>query len=328
MMSVDCKWPRVSIVTPSYNQGRFVEETIRSVLLQGYPDLEYMVTDGGSTDESIAVIKKYERWLSYWVSERDRGQSDAINKGWKMSTGKLIAYLNSDDTYYPNTIRDAVLAWHRFGCPAVVYADAVATDEVGGFLSLAKSHPFDLNRLRSVGSLIRQPSAFLSRNETQTVNWIDESLHFVMDYDLWYRLGRRYSLAYVKGRPWATMRLHSLAKTLASGPAIRAELVQILTQRLVEDGYPEDSDYQQQFWRTWHFRSAINLAESGERGEAILSLLKAARIAPLFVARQPILTFIELSARLVIGKSWFRTRRYATRLASFVMRPPPPHLNR
>src|SRR6266850_3696830 len=174
MMPDGRPWPRVSIVTPSYNQGRFVEETIRSVLLQGFPDLEYRVTDGGSTDESVDLIKKYERWLSYWVSEKDRGQSDAINKGWKMSTGKLIAYLNSDDTYYPNTIRDAVLAWYRFGCPAVVYADAAATDEVGGFLCLAKSHPFDLDHLRSVGNLIRQPSAFLSRSETQAVNWIDE----------------------------------------------------------------------------------------------------------------------------------------------------------
>ncbi|MEB3274148.1 MAG: glycosyltransferase family 2 protein, partial [Prochlorothrix sp.] len=91
------EWPKISIVTPSYNQGQFIEETIRSVLLQGYPNLEYIVVDGGSTDNSIEVIRKYEPWLTYWVSEPDRGQSDAINKGFSYSTGKILGWLNSDD---------------------------------------------------------------------------------------------------------------------------------------------------------------------------------------------------------------------------------------
>jgi glycosyltransferase involved in cell wall biosynthesis len=307
-------WPRVSVVTPSYNQGRFIEETLRSVMLQGYPDLEYIVTDGGSTDDSVDTIKNYEPWLSHWVSEKDRGQSHAINKGWKMSTGKLIAYLNSDDIYYPNTIREAVLAWHENACPAVIYSDAVATNEEGRFMTLAKSYPFDLKRMREVRNPIRQPAAFLSRKEVAAIDWIDESLHFVMDYDLWYRLGRRYPLAYVQGKPWATMRQHSLAKTSACDRAIRAEFTRILTTRLVEEGYSEDSDYQRQLWRVRHFRSAINLARSGQRREAISSLLKALRIAPMFVVRQPIMTLVELSARLVVGKSWFRTRHYAMRI--------------
>jgi glycosyltransferase involved in cell wall biosynthesis len=307
-------WPKVSVVTPSYNQGRFIEETLRSVLLQGYPDLEYIVTDGGSTDDSVASIKKYVNWLSYWVSEKDRGQSHAINKGWKISTGTLIAYLNSDDIYCPNTIRDAVLAWHRFGCPAVVYADAVATDEVGAFLSLAKSEPFDLHRLRAVRNPIRQPSAFLGRNETQAVNWIDESLHFVMDYDLWYRLGRRYSMAYVYGRPWATMRQHSSTKTATTQKANRLEFARVLTQRLIEDGYAEDSSYQREIWRGRHFRSALNFAKSGQRRDAISSVLAMIRIAPLFLFGHPLKILIELPARLVIGKSWLRIRQYEMRM--------------
>ena len=94
-------WPRMSIVTPSYNQGQFIEETIRSVLLQSYPDLEYIVIDGGSTDESVEIIKKYVEWLAFWVSEPDRGQSDAINKGLTISKGDFLAYLNSDDAYRP-----------------------------------------------------------------------------------------------------------------------------------------------------------------------------------------------------------------------------------
>ena len=97
-------WPKVSIVTPSYNQGRFLEESIRSVLLQGYPDLEYIIIDGGSSDESVEIIKKYERWLAYWVSEPDRGQSHAINKGLERSTGQFFNWHNADDMLTPNSI--------------------------------------------------------------------------------------------------------------------------------------------------------------------------------------------------------------------------------
>lgn len=98
-------WPRITIVTPSYNQGPFIEETIRSVLAQGYPNLEYMIIDGGSTDDSVDIIKKYAPWLTYWVSEKDRGQSDAIDKGFKKATGEIMAYINSDDRYMPYTFR-------------------------------------------------------------------------------------------------------------------------------------------------------------------------------------------------------------------------------
>ena len=97
-------WPRISIVTPSYNQGQFIEETIRSVLLQGYPDLEYMIIDGGSTDQSVEIIRKYEPWLTYWVSERDRGQAHAINKGLEHCNGRVFNWINSDDYLTPKSL--------------------------------------------------------------------------------------------------------------------------------------------------------------------------------------------------------------------------------
>ena len=106
-------WPRISIVTPSYNQGQFIEETIRSILLQGYPDLEYIIIDGGSTDQSVEIIKKYEPWLTYWVSEKDRGQAHAINKGFARVSGEIGGYLNSDDFYLPNALSAAAVSFIR-----------------------------------------------------------------------------------------------------------------------------------------------------------------------------------------------------------------------
>src|SRR5215831_12852093 len=118
-----CPWPLISVVTPSLNQGKFIEETIRSVLLQGYPELDYIIIDGGSTDGSVEVIKKYEPWLTYWVSEPDRGQSHAINKGWQRACGEIVAWLNSDDTYNRGALRCAVEAFRYNTAVGMVYSD-------------------------------------------------------------------------------------------------------------------------------------------------------------------------------------------------------------
>ena len=129
ILNRDLAWPRISIVTPSFNQGRFLERTILSVLNQNYPNLEYIVMDGGSTDESVEIIKKYENYLAYWISEKDNGQSDAIKKGFQKSTGEILAWLNSDDIYLSGALR-GVAGFFRDGKGTeVVYGNRYIIDE-------------------------------------------------------------------------------------------------------------------------------------------------------------------------------------------------------
>jgi glycosyltransferase involved in cell wall biosynthesis len=122
-------WPKISVVTPSLNQGEFIEETIRSVLLQGYPDIEYIIIDGGSTDKSAEIIEKYSPWLHYWVSEPDTGQSNALNKGFKQATGELYAYINSDDFYEPNAFGTAAVAFMIPEKPSLLVGDCIIFDK-------------------------------------------------------------------------------------------------------------------------------------------------------------------------------------------------------
>ena len=183
-------WPKVSIVTPSYNQGQFIEETIRSVLLQGYPNLEYIIIDGGSTDNSVEIIKKYEPWLAYWVSEKDKGQSHAINKGWKRSKGQILAYLNSDDTYRDGTL--SYIARYFTNNPDVdmAYGDVYVIDEMDRLLYPFIGPEFNLKRyIKDSNYFIPQQAVFFRRGVFEKVGLLDEDLHFKMDRDYFIRIG-------------------------------------------------------------------------------------------------------------------------------------------
>ena len=155
-------WPRVSIVTPSYNQGQYIEETIRSVLLQGYPDLEYFVIDGGSTDASVDVIRKYEPWLAYWVSEIDKGQSAAINKGFIKATGFVFGWLNSDDVYLPETLRFIGDYWHSRPETNFVVGDVMLIDEENDVIGVMNGHVLPNGEFDPtlVSTCIPQPATF------------------------------------------------------------------------------------------------------------------------------------------------------------------------
>jgi len=180
-------WPRVSVVTPSYNQAQFIEETIRSVLLQGYPDLEYIVIDGGSADGSVEIIRKYERWLGRWVSEPDRGQSHALNKGFEAATGEFVGWLNSDDLYTPGAVGRAVRPFVSRREVGAVYGDAFVIDAAGKQIGHIQALEMDLGELL-LGNYIPQPTVFMRRSALFEAGLLDERLHYAMDYDLWLRL--------------------------------------------------------------------------------------------------------------------------------------------
>lgn len=217
----DRPWPRISIVTPSYNQGQFIEETIRSVLLQGYPDLEYIVIDGGSTDHTVEIIQRYEPWLSYWVSEKDHGQSHAINKGMAQATGDIVAWLNSDDLYLPSALAHVGGVWerdHTHWLVGKILAGETLDDpdiqtyRISSAASFLEIAAFWLVRERNLRSFT-QPEVFLSRQAWNAVGGVYERLNLLMDYHLWTKLAAAgYRPQYVP-ELLSFFRLHASQKT-------------------------------------------------------------------------------------------------------------------
>ena len=190
------KEPLVTIVTPSYNQAPFLEATIRSVLEQDYPHIEYIIIDGGSTDGSLDIIKKYADRLAFWSSEKDRGQTDAINKGFARATGDILAWINSDDTYEPGAIREAVEWMQAHPEMGLVYGDANFIDDDGKVIGRFPAAQTDYRLLRRGYVHIPQQAAFFRRDLWQKVGPLDPSFFFAMDYDLWVRIAKIAPLLY------------------------------------------------------------------------------------------------------------------------------------
>lgn len=179
------EWPRLSIITPSYNQGKFLEATIRSVLLQGYPNLEYIIIDGGSTDNSLEIIKKYDKYLFYWHSQKDRGQADAINQGLEKSTGEIIGWINSDDLYVQGSFSKVVKTFHAHPGYIVVHGDRILLNEMGevtGWICLPFFDPKTL--IYNVCS----ETAFWQRSAMLKAGLLNTSLQFAIDLEFFCRL--------------------------------------------------------------------------------------------------------------------------------------------
>ena len=218
--------PLVSIVTPSFNQARFLEATIQSVLAQNYPRLEYIIVDGGSTDGSRDIIMKYSGKLAWWTSEQDRGQTDALNKGFAHAKGDIFAWLNSDDMYEPGAVTSAAEYLKGNSPVGLVYGDSNYINEAGQVIGKFPAAQTDLSRLRQGFVHIPQQASFFRGDLWRSLGPLDPSFYFAMDYDLWVRIASRAQVKYIP-QTWANFRLHSAGKTIADDDRCWPEMLQV-----------------------------------------------------------------------------------------------------
>jgi glycosyltransferase involved in cell wall biosynthesis len=265
-------WPRISIVTPSYNQGQFIEETIRSVLLQGYPNLEYIIIDGGSDDGSVEIIRRYEPWLTYWVSEPDGGQTEALAKGFSQATGEVVAWLNSDDFYEPNALAEAIRYFVQSPEMGLVYGDCTAVSVEGEILRQFKPGYLSLTDLVLHNGFIPQQSAFFKRESLEQVGGLDASLHYVMDYHLWVRLVNNVSTRYVHSI-WANYRMHIDSKSVAQRSGFGLEVANVLKE--ISDQLQVEPPVVREGIRRAYLWASLELIRSGDCPSAISYLEKA-----------------------------------------------------
>jgi glycosyltransferase involved in cell wall biosynthesis len=278
---VDHLLPKISIVTPSYNQGRYIEETIRSVLLQGYPNLEYIIIDGGSTDNSTEVVKKYSPWLAFWVSEEDRGQAHAINKGLKKSSGEIVAYLNSDDLYLPGAFEAVSKFFLDNPEIDIVYGDCRIIDEKSRYLNSWRSRPFNLFR-QLCRNFIYQPTCFVKRRVLDAIGYFDETLYYTMDIDYWYRAGDQFKFAYLPVE-LACFRLTDQAKTGKSQVAPVKERRKVIERYLADciDEQIISNRSEILSWHHYHAGEQLYLKEEFQTAKG--EFLKAIRSDPVSI---------------------------------------------
>ena len=220
--------PTVSIVTPSYNQAAYLERTILSVLGQDYPDIEYIIMDGGSTDGSAEIIQRYADRLAYWESSKDKGQTDAINRGFSHAHGGILAWLNSDDILYPHAVSEAVEFLTGHPDCGLVYGNCDFIDAEDRVIGRFNARQTDHKKLTQGYVHIPQQASFWRADLWERVGPLDDSIYFAMDYDLWLRLAEVSDIRYLPGeQPWAAFRLHADAKTIAEDDRCWPDMLRI-----------------------------------------------------------------------------------------------------
>lgn len=244
--SMDCsRKPLVSIVTPSFNQGRYLRRTIDSVLDQDYPHIEYFVFDGGSTDESVKILQGYGNRF-FWRSGPDAGQSDAINQGIRKSRGDILAYLNSDDILLPGAVSRIVEHFQRHPDCDLLYGNAYHIDENDRVLEPYPTAPYSFERLVQ-SCCICQPATFWRRRVMDRIGLFDDTLHFAMDYEYWLRLARvRGTLRHVPDY-LACSRVHGATKTLSARLNVYHEILSVSRRHAGDASFS-------QYYAYWHHR--------------------------------------------------------------------------
>lgn len=271
--------PKVSVVTPSYNQAQFLEETIQSVLVQDYPNLEYRVYDGGSTDGSAAICAKYASRLAFWVSRPDKGQADAINQGWRDSSGEIVAYLNADDQYTPGAVRRAAEFFRNHPETGIVYGSFCSRFEDGSQRVFIPPE-FNLQNF-FLENFIPQPATFIRRSVLDQIGFINPSLRYCLDYDLWMRAavsGIRFGR--LNGKPLAIFRLWRGSKTSGDPEGWVKERVAVLERGFATHGNGFSTEFQEYAKARSYLTVAYGVSLSGDTLSARRLLQKALGASP------------------------------------------------
>ena len=289
----DGPWPRISIIIPSFNQGHFLEETLRSVLLQAYPDLELIVIDGSSRDSSVDILRRYDAWISYWISEPDGGQPDAINKGFALATGAVITFLASDDIYEPGTLHDvARQSLEHPGCGAIVGAFRFMDPRSRRFPEtypprLPSLSPLDLTLIDISAWRLHQVATFYTRRALDEVGRnVREELHYTMDRELLYRVCRRFPTVLVE-RCYAAFRRHPASKSTAQILPMWYEMADLHLSCAPDGESLEARRRRVDLWRERRARGCVKLANSGVSSwVAASALIRALRYRPGLLGRR------------------------------------------
>lgn len=263
----------ISIVTPSYNQAAYLEATLRSVLAQGMP-VEYLVVDGGSTDGSVDIIKKYADQLAWWVSEKDAGQADAINKGLRRASGEIVAWLNSDDIYLPGALRAAREAFAAHPKAGMVFGNVASIDAHGRTFNLQTFRPVALPDLMSF-TIISQPAVFMRRSVLEQAGYLDPSYHLLLDHHLWIRMARLAPLVYLP-QTLAAARYHAEAKNIARAAQFGAEAYRIVDWMQTDPAFAEAfRTHRRRIWAGAHRLNAFYLTDGGRPAAALAAYARA-----------------------------------------------------
>jgi glycosyltransferase involved in cell wall biosynthesis len=269
----------VSIVTPSYNQAPYLEQTIQSVLEQDYPRIEYIVIDGGSNDNSVEIIKKYADRLAYWISEKDSGQAEAINKGFSWANGEILGWLNSDDYYLLNTVSVAVRCFEQNPEVVMLYGDMLAVDRDGKTINILKYPQLSLEDLLCF-QIIGQPSVFFRRSAFEKTGPLETNFHFMLDHHLWIRLAQQGRILHIP-QVWSAARYHPEAKNRAKAAEFGREAFRVLDWAKKEPGLAEVvSGVKRRARASVHRYDARYLLDGGQNLSALGAWFRALFIHP------------------------------------------------
>ena len=305
-------WPKVSLVTPSFEQGAFLEETILSVLNQGYPDLEYVVFDGGSTDGSLDILKRYGDQITYWESVADNGQSQAINKGWKRATGKYIWWLNSDDMLMPGALFQSVAYLEDHPGVGFVYGDLEIIDAGGMRKGRHRYADFIYEQVLQTGQDISQAGALMRRDLLDRIGFLNEDLHFMMDLEYWHRLALDGIDIHHLAEPLALFRVYDETKTQASSARLIEERYRVARLITSHPRFHSTGDAAASVWSSTHIACARGYAKAGLFAPGLRECWRSLIRMPgrMLSAGWWYLVLLNLAGMVLGREGWLRLRRW------------------